>query len=408
MDTLFSRYRNAMVLVAVLFLQLVMLAFQVKRDRDMPLVRIWAVALITPVEKVSSSAIRGVLDIWYNYFDLRGAREQNRRLVEELGRLKVAHQHVQEEALEGRRLRELIEFRGRAPFATVAARVIGSSASETSRVLFLDKGSEAGLRPNMPVVTPEGIVGKVHRVFWGSAQVLVITDPDSGVAVMLDGSRVHAALRGSGGFFCRLNYIVNDEKVAVGDRVITSGEDLIYPKGLPIGAVSAVQPGPVFKEITVEPSARLSRLEEVLVIVRGVEQEAPGRPAPGVAQAPPAPVGSSPAPAPPGAGTAISAAGAATRSRPETEADKLLQAYRAQALKVAAQKAPVVRPPGSVESQPRPAPARPGETPAAASAPKPAPSRPAEQNAPAPEKPAEKPAEEPTPRPQPPPQPPPR
>ena len=357
MDTLFSRYRNAVVLVAALFLQLVLLAFQIKRDKDVPLLRIWAVGAITPVEKLVSGAVRGVYGVWYDYADLRQARQESQRLGEEVSRLKLERHRLLEDAAEARRLRALVQFRDSTPSVTVAARVIGSSASETSRVLFLDKGSESGIRPNMAVITAEGIVGKVHRVFRGTAQVLVITDPDSGVGAelgaLLQSSRVHGALRGYGGFFCQLRYIANDEKVEPGDLVVTSGEDRIYPRGLPIGVVTSAKNGPVFKEIMVQPLARLNRLEEVLVVTRGADQEVPARPEPGpaVAETTPAePPRAPPASAAPGSGVKPAADAAArpkvvpglagSRTKPETDADRLQDAYRAaQAQKSEAQRA---------------------------------------------------------------------
>jgi len=344
MDTLFSRYRNAMVLAAVLFLQLVLLAVQIKRDQDIPLIRIWAVGIITPIEKLASGSLRGVAGVWHNYIDLRGARRENLELSEEVNRLKLVHHKLLEEAAEARRLRNLVGFRDTLASETVPARVIGSSASELSRVLFLNKGSQAGLRPNMPVITPDGIVGKIHRVFRGTAQVLVITDPDSGAGALLQKSRVHGALQGHGGFFCQLRYIVNDEKVEVGDRIYTSGEDRIYPKGLPIGVVRSVKPGGVFQEITVEPFAKLNRLEEVLVVVRGVDQPIPeNEEVIEVAETSPAPPPAAAAAAPPGKPAAATPPGARTEgdprraafdvSRPETDADRLQETFREQVSK---------------------------------------------------------------------------
>ena len=353
MDTLFSRYRNAVVLVAALFLQLVLLAFQIKRDKDVPLIRIWAIGVITPVEKLVSGAVRGVYGVWYGYADLRQARQESQGLSEEVSRLKLERHRLLEEAAEARRLRALVQFRDLTPSVTVAARVIGSSASETSRVLFLDRGSESGIRPNMAVITAEGIVGKVHRVFRGTAQVLVITDPDSGVGALLERSRLHGALRGFGGFFCQLRYVANDEKVEPGDQVFTSGEDRIYPKGLPIGVVTSAKTGAVFKEIMVQPFARLNRLEEVLVVTRGVDQEIPAKPEPGpavaeapLAEPPPAPV-SPGAPASGGRPVADTVAKPkavpgleGSRSKPETDADRMQDAYRAtQSQKSEAQRA---------------------------------------------------------------------
>jgi rod shape-determining protein MreC len=343
MDTLFSRYRNVMLLVAVLFLQLVMLAFQVKRDRDVPLIRVWAVGVITPVEKLFSTSVRGVVGVWQNYVDLRQARQENRRLSEEVGHLKLETQALREQALEARRLETLLEFKEHAPSTFVAAHVIGSSASETSRVLFIDCGTESGLRKNMAVITPDGVVGKIHRAFRGASQVLVITDPDSGVGALLAGSRAQGVLRGIDGFFCRLIYVVNDEKVEPGERVFTAGNDMIYPKGLPVGVVTAVRNGPLFKEITVQPYARLNRLEEVLVVTRGVDQEIPAAP-----ESAPVAEGVSPQAAPTGAPKAAPGQPAPAQKPPagvapalerpggETDADRLMDAYRAKLAEKAA------------------------------------------------------------------------
>lgn len=351
MDTLFSRYRNVMLLVAVLFLQLVMLAFQVKRPaaprygmndgagtyREVPLIRVWAVNIITPIEKISSGAVRGVVEVWHNYIDLRGARRENLQLSEEVNRLKLRSYQLQDEALEARRLKTLLEFKEQSPSRTIAARVIGSSASETSRVLFIDRGSESGIRRNMAVITPEGIVGKTYSVFHGSSQVLVITDPESGAGALLPDSRVQGILRGAGGFFCQLRYIVNEEKVSPGDRVFTSGEDMIYPKGLPIGVVTSAKLGSLYKEIMVQPAARLNRLEEVLVVLEGVSQEIPPKPE---SQAAAEEANPAPAPGPaakPASETAAPAA--ATPPKPkeprvmpvaagETDADRVVEALR--------------------------------------------------------------------------------
>ncbi len=353
MDTLFSRYRNVMLLVAVLFIQLVMLAFQVKRERDVPLIRVWAVSVITPIEKVSSGTVRAVVGTWQNYLDLRHTRQENQTLSEEVHRLKLNAYQLHDEAQEARRLEALLDFKRESQSEMAAARVIGSSASETSRVLFIDRGSEAHIRRNMAVITPDGIVGKVYRVFHGASQVLVITDPDSGVGALLADSRLHGPLRGVGGFFCQMRYIPNEEKVELGDRVFTSGEDMIYPKGLPIGTVSSIRPGPVFKEITVQPSAKLNRLEEVLVVLRGADQEIPDKPEPAPAPAAAEEVPPAMLPGPIGKpGSEMTGPAAAPAAKPregklmpvatqpgETDADRLMLAAREKAAAAAAARA---------------------------------------------------------------------
>ncbi len=124
----------------------------------------------------------------------------------------------------------------------------------------------------MAVITPDGIVGKVLRVYHASSQVLLINDPDSGVGAILESSRLQGILQGTAAGETMLNYVMSDEKVAAGERVLTSGGDRIFPKGLPVGAVQQTNPGSdLFLNIRVKPAADLSRLEEVLVVTRVVE-----------------------------------------------------------------------------------------------------------------------------------------
>jgi rod shape-determining protein MreC len=181
---------------------------------------------------------------------------------------------------------------------TLAAQVIGSDGSEASHTIILDKGSRAGLRPDLPVIVSEGVIGKVLRVFADTSQVLLITDANSGVASLLESSRVHGVLRGQNRPLARLTYVANGEAVEVGETLVTSGEDRIYPKGLPLGVVVSARPSPEFQEIEVQPLAQLNRLEEVLVVLeRETISELPAlsrpdpteAPRPNTSQAPPTP-----------------------------------------------------------------------------------------------------------------------
>jgi rod shape-determining protein MreC len=153
--------------------------------------------------------------------------------------------------------------------------VIGSSGSETSHIIYIDRGSNEGVEPNMAVITPEGIIGKVLRAYPSTSQVLEITDQTSGVGATLVKSRLQGILKGQPAGNPNLAYIMADESVAPGEDVITSGGDRIFPKGLPIGKVASVSPGrDLFLNVRVTPSANLSRLEEVLVITKITEKEA--------------------------------------------------------------------------------------------------------------------------------------
>jgi rod shape-determining protein MreC len=149
----------------------------------------------------------------------------------------------------------------------LAAQVIGASADPASHTLFLNRGERDRVRRNMAVITPEGIVGKIVEVFPTTSQVLLISDKDSGVGALLADTRSHGVIKGSGDPAPRLDYVVNDEKVHVGEVILTSGADRIFPKGLLIGTVSGANDGNPFQVIRVQPSARLDRLEDVLILL---------------------------------------------------------------------------------------------------------------------------------------------
>jgi rod shape-determining protein MreC len=149
----------------------------------------------------------------------------------------------------------------------LAAEVIGSSADPTSHTLFINRGDRDHLRMNLGVITSEGIVGKIVEVLPNTSQVLLINDKDSGVGAMFATTRTHGVVKGSGDPEPHMEFVVNDEKVSEGDAIVTSGEDHIFPKDLPIGVVREAKPGNPFQVIRVQPAARLDRLEDVIVLL---------------------------------------------------------------------------------------------------------------------------------------------
>jgi len=283
MESFFSRYKNPLLLMAVLFVQVIMLATQVKRPDDPKnpssggtrLIRVWAVNIITPIERGFIGTGHFFRNTWHNYIDLHDVRNQNRKLQAEVDRLRMEQAKLKEDAEQSRRLQNLLGFKEKFIGKTVAAQVIGSSGSEQSRVIYIDKGSHDGLKQDMAVITPDGIVGKVKEVYFMSSQVLVINDRDSGAGVILEKSRLQGDLHGSSQGETVVKNVMSDEKVDVGEKVITSGGDRIYPKGLPVGNVTAVNSDsdkPLFLSISIKPAANLSRLEEVLVITKMTEE----------------------------------------------------------------------------------------------------------------------------------------
>lgn len=269
MTNVYSRHRPFALLIAVVSAQILLLAFQIKGAHDVPLIRYWAAELVTPIGRAgtwTSSKIRGV---WTGYIALHGARVENRRLQGELDQLRLRNYELESEAGEAQRLRALLDFREAHPEAPMlAAQVIGASADPTSHTLFINRGSGDHIRRDMAVITPEGIVGKIVEVLGNNtAQVLLINDKDSGVGALFEDTRTHGVVKGTGDPLPIMDYIVNDEKVHLGEVILTSGEDRIFPKGLPVGVVKDASASNPFQIIHVQPAVHLDRLEDVLVLL---------------------------------------------------------------------------------------------------------------------------------------------
>ena len=286
MESFLNRFRNVIVLVIVLSAQTVLLATQIKRPKDPQrpevgttrLIRLWAVEIFVPLEHGFTATGHFFSNAWHGYVDLRGVREQNRQLQDQLDRLRLEEVRLAEDAGQARRLQALLAFKEQYISQTVAAQVVGTSGTDRSRIFYIDKGSSDGLKTDMPVITPTGIVGKISRVFPNTAQVLAISDPQSGAGVMLEKSRIRGVLRGtSTGYPEITKSLMSDEKVDGGERVLTSGGDQVYPRGMNVGTVDQVVPdreGEPFLTLRVKPAADLNRLEEVLVITKIEEKQA--------------------------------------------------------------------------------------------------------------------------------------
>ena len=271
-----AHHRPFFILAAVLVAQLLLLSFQITRNHDVRLIRVWAVALVDPFQR----SLRGITDIsvgaWRTYRNLLRAQQENQELHTQLVSAQSQIQQLSEQAAESWRLRALLEFKNRLPFQTVAAEVIASSPGENSNAIFIGKGLDAGLTSDLAVITPEGVVGKIIAVFSHSSQVLLLIDPSSGVGVMLEKTRVQGVLKGDSQNLCLIRYIMNEEPVSSGETVLTSGLDQIYPKGLRVGTVVGTSEGNIYKNVEVKPAADLSRLETVLVVLKpnSIQQQA--------------------------------------------------------------------------------------------------------------------------------------
>jgi rod shape-determining protein MreC len=284
MEPFFVRYRNLIVLLAVLLAQVIGLAVQVRKPAaaqgaapvharpdggGVMLIRLWAVSAVMPFERGFHGISDGLAGFWNNYVDLRHVRDQNKALQQTIDRLRLEQAELHEDALQGQRLQALVKFREGYAYATTPAQVIGTSGSSQSRVLYLDKGSEDGLKPDMAVITGDGIVGKVRDVFAHTAQVLLINDQTSGAGVILEKTRIRGILRGNAAGQPQVINILADQRIQPGEQVLTAGGDQIFPRGLPVGVVEKVVRDPErsgFIEVVIKPAADLQHVDEVLVI----------------------------------------------------------------------------------------------------------------------------------------------
>jgi rod shape-determining protein MreC len=199
--------------------------------------------------------------------------------------------------------------------------VIASGAGAGSKVVFVDRGSVAGVEKGMAVITPDGIVGKVIAAFPIASEVVLITDSSFAAGVISQKNRVHGILKGQGYGVCRVDRVQSEEKVEAGEWFYTSGDDRVFPKGMPAGQVKAVRPGSPFQDIIVEPSGLQNGLEEVLIVLEGAHQQIPDLPSAGAAvhlQSPP-----------PADALAPAAAPSPSSATPGTEADRLRERYKA-------------------------------------------------------------------------------
>lgn len=275
MEALLNRYRNLTVLLLVVSAQVLVLGYQVRTQQDVRLVRVWAVTAVTPLARVLEFVRRNTIGIAEDYFVLINVRDENNRLAKEVGRLKLENQFLRTELQTADRARALQAFQSRTPSKTIAARIIGNGTGTNSRVVFVDRGASSGVERGMAVVTPDGIVGKVLASYPTASQVLLVNDANFAAGVVSQNNRVHGTVKGTGQSKLVVDYVQNEEKVEVGEIFFTSGDDRIFPKGMPVGIVSVVRPGRTFKEIYLVPTGTQNGIEELLIVVEGVHQPIP-------------------------------------------------------------------------------------------------------------------------------------
>lgn len=265
--------RSRLLLVGLVLLHLGAISHQVDGGGGVSLLQRGILTALSPLQRGVGAIVGGVGEAWRGWAFHRETYEENRRLETRVRELETELQARSLQAQEAGRLRELLALRLAVPMQTVAAQVVGRDGMPWFRTLTIDKGEGDGVALDAPVMSPTGVVGRVFAVGPHAARVQVLLDRDCGAGVLVERSRVSGVVSGqvssqaSGAEDLVLDYVPQRSDVVVGDVVVTSGLDRIYPKGLVVGRVRFVgESSGLFREIRVEPSARFDRLEEVLVV----------------------------------------------------------------------------------------------------------------------------------------------
>jgi rod shape-determining protein MreC len=265
---MFRSIRNISIILLLLGGGLVILLSSSQRPEAGP-IRGTLYAVLRPFQEAVSAAQLRMRDIWHGYIHLTEVREENKKLTQEVARLLQERTVLLAKDQENRRLRKLLDLKGRYDFPSVVAQVIGEDASGWYRTFFINRGLDDGVRPDMPATVADGAVGRIAESSASVSKVLLITDPSLSVDCRVARTRDRGVLSGSLEGGCVLRYLDHRSGVKAQDEVVTSGMDGVFPKDIPVGTVRQVrQSGQgLFLEALVDPAADFSKVEEVLIIV---------------------------------------------------------------------------------------------------------------------------------------------
>ena len=263
------RRRGTLVIIILIVCAIFFISLQVSGRYGGDFLHNLVLRVIYPPQRAFHWVVDSVRTVFQNYIFLVNLTKENRQLQEELWRLQRENDEMKESIQAVERLRRLLLFKEQVPATMIPAEVIAYSPSAWFRTIVIDKGHRDGVRKAMPVVTWEGVVGKVMRTSPSSSIILLVIDRNSSVDVLVQRTRTRGIMEGNGGPRCQLRYVPRTDDIQVGDHIITSGLGGVFPKGHSMGeAVEVVKKEyGLFQAVEVRPSADFSRLEEVMVIL---------------------------------------------------------------------------------------------------------------------------------------------
>jgi rod shape-determining protein MreC len=262
------RQRAGYLFLAVMLGHVILISAQVNSRSGVPVLEAVTFGVFAEVQRGSSTGVSGVRRVWNRYVGLRGVEVENAELKRKLDAVQVELQERRALADRAQGLERLLDLRDRSNLRTTASDVIASSASPDFRTLTIDKGESQGFQTDMAVIATDGVVGRIVVPSARASKVQLLIDRNAAAGALIARSRAQGVVKGSGDNRLTLEYVSEAADVAVGDLVVTSGIEGIFPKGFTIGRVDAVEKaGPAYKRITVKPAVDFSSLEEVLVVL---------------------------------------------------------------------------------------------------------------------------------------------
>jgi rod shape-determining protein MreC len=275
------RQRSGYLFIGVMLAHVLLISAQINSKAGVPVLESVTFGVFSELQRGLSGGVSGIGGMWSGYIGLRHLKVENDELKRQLAAAQIAVQEQRALADRTRGLERLLEMRELLPQKTTAADVIGAAAMPDFRTVTIDKGSRDGLKRDMAVISPSGVVGRVVVPSGRSAKVQLLVDRNAAAGALIERSRAQGVVVGSGDERLQMDYVSEIADVVAGDIVVTSGIDGIFPRGFVIGRVEAVEKsGGAYKRITVMPAVDFQSLEEVLVVLTPMpaQESAEGKP----------------------------------------------------------------------------------------------------------------------------------
>jgi rod shape-determining protein MreC len=276
MAVLDIRQRTGWLFMAVIVGHILLISAQVNTQRGVPMLEEVTFGTFAEIQRAATSTFATVRDNWTNYVALQDVRAENAKLKDEIAALQVGLQQERALAQQSRTLQGILDLKSAVQLKTTAASVIAGGASPEFRTMTIDKGTGDGLASDMAVLAPAGVVGRIVMPASRAAKVQLLIDRDAAAGAIIERSRAQGVVVGTGTDRFRLDHVPGAADIQVGDRVVTSGIEGIYPKGFLIGQIESLdRKSGEFSDVVVRPAVQFSELETVLVVLTPPASEAP-------------------------------------------------------------------------------------------------------------------------------------